>query len=117
MDFAAPPAVIATLQQRIAHGVFGYGGPWPTLTESVLAHLEREYSWPIAPEWIVWLPGFGDGLERGLPRRRWRCADRNADLPRPSFRHRHSPAQSPALRAEGKAMVTGNGINWPSNRR
>jgi cystathionine beta-lyase len=27
MDFAAPPAVIAALQQRIAHGVFGYGGP------------------------------------------------------------------------------------------
>ena len=62
MDFAAPPAVIATLQQRIAHGVFGYGGPWPTLTESVLAHLERKYSWSIAPEWIVWLPGLVTGL-------------------------------------------------------
>jgi cystathionine beta-lyase len=62
MDFAAPPAVIATLQQRIAHGVFGYGGPWPTLTESVLAHLESEYSWSIAPEWIVWLPGLVTGL-------------------------------------------------------
>ena len=62
MDFSAPPAVIATLQQRIEHGVFGYGGPWPTLTESVLAHLESEYSWRIAPEWIVWLPGLVTGL-------------------------------------------------------
>ena len=62
MDFAAPPAVIATLQQRIAHGVFGYGGPWPALTESVLAHLESEYSWRIEPEWMVWLPGLVTGL-------------------------------------------------------
>ena len=62
MDFAAPPPIIAALQQRIAHGVFGYGGPWPSLTESVLAHLESEYSWPVEPEWLVWLPGLVTGL-------------------------------------------------------
>lgn len=62
MDFAAPPAVSAALQQRIAHGVFGYGHPWPTLVESVLAHLESEYRWRIEPEWIVWLPGLVTGL-------------------------------------------------------
>jgi cystathionine beta-lyase len=62
MDFAAPPPVIAALQRRIEHGVFGYGGPWPSLTESVLAHLETEYSWRIEPEWIVWLPGLVSGL-------------------------------------------------------
>jgi len=62
MDFAAPPAVIDALQQRIAHGVFGYSHPWPSLTESVLAHLEGEYDWAIEPEWIVWLPGLVTGL-------------------------------------------------------
>jgi cystathionine beta-lyase len=62
MDFAAPPPVIATLQQRIDHGVFGYGGPWPSLTASVLAHLESEYRWRIEAEWIVWLPGLVTGL-------------------------------------------------------
>jgi cystathionine beta-lyase len=62
MDFAAPPPVISALQQRIAHGVFGYGGPWPSLTESVLAHLKNEYSWPVDPEWLVWLPGLVTGL-------------------------------------------------------
>ena len=62
MDFAAPPAVIDALQQRIAHGVFGYGHPWPSLMESVLAHLEGEYDWAIEPEWIVWLPGLVTGL-------------------------------------------------------
>ena len=48
MDFAAPPAVLDALHRRIEHGVFGYGGPWPSLTESVLAHLENEYGWTIS---------------------------------------------------------------------
>jgi len=62
MDFAAPPAVLDALQQRIAHGVFGYGGAWLSLTESVLTHLETEYGWSIESEWIVWLPGLVSGL-------------------------------------------------------
>ncbi|MBL8427566.1 MAG: PatB family C-S lyase [Dechloromonas sp.] len=62
MDFAAPPAVLDALHRRIEHGVFGYGGPWPSLTESVLAHLQDEYSWSIEPEWLVWLPGLVTGL-------------------------------------------------------
>jgi cystathionine beta-lyase len=62
MDFAAPPAVLDTLHRRIEHGIFGYGGPWPSLTESVLTHLESEYGWTIAPEWLVWLPGLVSGL-------------------------------------------------------
>ncbi len=62
MDFAAPPAVVDALQRRIAHGIFGYGGPWPSLTESVLAHLDGEYGWAIEPQWVVWLPGLVTGL-------------------------------------------------------
>jgi cystathionine beta-lyase len=62
MDFAAPAPVIAAMQRRIEHGVFGYGGPWASLTESVLTHLKNEYSWRIEPEWIVWLPGLVSGL-------------------------------------------------------
>ena len=62
MDFAAPPAVLAALHRRIEHGVFGYGGPWPSLTESVLALLQGEYGWSIEPEWLVWLPGLVTGL-------------------------------------------------------
>ncbi len=62
MDFAAPPAVLAALHRRIEHGVLGYGGPWPSLVASVLAHLESEYDWQIEAEWIVWLPGLVTGL-------------------------------------------------------
>lgn len=62
MDFAAPPAVTAALQARLAHGVFGYGHPWPSLTEAVITHLKSEYDWAIEAKWIVWLPGLVTGL-------------------------------------------------------
>lgn len=62
MDFPAPPAVLAALQERIEHGVFGYGAPSPSLTESVLTHLEREYGWRVEADWLVWLPGLVTGL-------------------------------------------------------
>lgn len=62
MDFAAPPGVLAALHTRIEHGIFGYGSAWPSLTESVLAHLESEYAWRIEAEWLVWLPGLVSGL-------------------------------------------------------
>jgi cysteine-S-conjugate beta-lyase len=62
MDFAAPPAVIEALHRRVDRGVFGYGGPWPSLVEAVQAHLETEYDWRIEAESIVWLPGLVTGL-------------------------------------------------------
>lgn len=62
MDFAAPPAVVAALQARVAHGVFGYAKPRAPLLEATVAHCARRYGWRIEPEWIVWLPGLVPGL-------------------------------------------------------
>lgn len=62
MDFAAAPAVIDALHRRVDQGVFGYSQPWPSLTASVVEHLEREYAWRIEPDWLVWLPGLVTGL-------------------------------------------------------
>jgi cysteine-S-conjugate beta-lyase len=62
MDFAAPPAVVNALQQRIAHGVFGYGHASPSLEAAVITHLQEQYDWTIEREWIVWLPGLVTGL-------------------------------------------------------
>jgi cystathionine beta-lyase len=62
MDFRSPPAVIAALHERIEHGVFGYTHPPQSLVEAVLNHLERDFSWKIQPEWLVWLPGLVCGL-------------------------------------------------------
>ncbi|HQR04965.1 MAG: PatB family C-S lyase [Proteobacteria bacterium] len=62
MDFRAPPAVLAALHRRVDHGVFGYGGPSPSLQDTVRQHLQAEYGWAVEPQWIVWLPGLVAGL-------------------------------------------------------
>ena len=62
MDVAAPPALLAALERRIAHGCLGYAEPWPSLVDSVLDYLQRKYVWTIDPEWLVWLPGLVTGL-------------------------------------------------------
>ena len=62
MDFAAPPAVIAALQSRVAQGCLGYAEPLPSLIEAVRTHLERRYDWSIDPQSLVWLPGLVTGL-------------------------------------------------------
>jgi len=62
MDFRSPPAVIAALHERIAHGVFGYTHAPSTLVEAVLEHLERDFGWQVQPKWLVWLPGLVCGL-------------------------------------------------------
>jgi len=62
MDFLSPPAVIEALQERVAHGVFGYATAPEELVEVVCDRLYREYQWKICPEWLVWLPGLVTGL-------------------------------------------------------
>jgi cystathionine beta-lyase len=62
MDFAAPPAVIEALRQRVDHGVFGYNQPTPSQVDAVVGYLERHFDWRIDPAWIVWLPGLVSGL-------------------------------------------------------
>ncbi len=62
MDFTAPPAVLAALRERVAHGVFGYNQPTARQTEIVLNYLARQFAWTVAPEWIVWLPGLVSGI-------------------------------------------------------
>ncbi len=62
MDFKSPPAVVAALQQRIGHGIFGYARPVPSTVDAVVDALARRYGWQIDPAWIVWLPGLVVGL-------------------------------------------------------
>jgi cystathionine beta-lyase len=63
MDFASPPPVVAALQARAAHGVFGYALVPDSLVAAVVEHLAARYGWRIDPEWLVWLPSVVPGLE------------------------------------------------------
>jgi len=62
MDFRSPPEVIAALQERVAHGVFGYTRPPQELTEAIVKDVADSFSWEIQREWIVYLPGLVCGL-------------------------------------------------------
>ncbi|MGI5978443.1 MAG: MalY/PatB family protein [Oscillospiraceae bacterium] len=58
MDFPAPPEVVAALQERVAHGIYGYGD----LTgETYFAPLRKWYAerfdWKLQREWLVKTPG------------------------------------------------------------
>ena len=62
MDFRSPPEVIAALQARVDHGVFGYARPVPAMTAAVVGMLQARHGWTIEPAWLVWLPGLVVGL-------------------------------------------------------
>ncbi|NIA20523.1 MAG: putative C-S lyase [Anaerolineaceae bacterium] len=62
MDFRSPPEVVEALKGRAEHGVFGYTHPPGELVDCIESMCRRQYGWAIEPEWIVWLPGLGVGL-------------------------------------------------------
>lgn len=62
MDFTSPPAVIEALQQRVAHGVFGYALESMGLKELVAARMEALHGWKITPEDILLVPGVISGF-------------------------------------------------------
>jgi cystathionine beta-lyase len=62
MDFRSPPAVIAAMQRRLDHGVFGYARPVKSTVDAVVEALAQKYGWRIDPAWLVWLPGLVVGL-------------------------------------------------------
>ena len=88
MDFAAPPAVIDAITQRLAHPVLGYGQAPASVADAVIDHLERHYDWRIEAEGgssgcLVWSPA----PTCRLSRRRW-CQNNHAIRPfsAPRFR-------------------------------
>jgi len=62
MDFKSSPAIISALQERVAHGVFGYARPVKATVDAVVDACARNYGWKIDGSWIVWLPGLVCGL-------------------------------------------------------
>jgi len=62
-DYKTAPAVIEALQERIAHGVFGYTHqPTADVKEAIVYHLKTQHDWDIDAEWIVPLNSIVSGL-------------------------------------------------------
>ncbi|NLE46455.1 MAG: putative C-S lyase [Chloroflexi bacterium] len=62
MDFAAPPAVIDALRERVHHGVFGYCRQPSELNEVIQARLAQLYDWRVRAEDIFLIPGVMRGV-------------------------------------------------------
>ncbi len=62
-DFEVAPEIVEALQQRVAHGVFGYSEqPTEGAQDAIKYHLESQYGWKIDKSWIVPLPSLVSGL-------------------------------------------------------
>ena len=61
-DFEAAPAIISALQERIAHGVFGYSRPSARLINLIIQRMHEKYGWHIERDWLIFMPGVVPGL-------------------------------------------------------
>lgn len=57
MDFAAPPAVVRAMHNRVEHGVFGYTLQTDSYREAISSWMNIRHNWSIQPQWIQFCPG------------------------------------------------------------
>ena len=57
MDFLAPEPVLRALQERVEHGIFGYGQEPPELRPVIVERLHQHYGWEVSPEALIFWPG------------------------------------------------------------
>ena len=62
MDFLSAPEIIAALQERAAHGVFGYTVPPKSTVDEAIEYLQAHHGCAVAAEQIVWFPGLVPAL-------------------------------------------------------
>ena len=62
MDFKSPPAVIEALEERAAHGIYGYSIPADCYYEAVQDWMARRYGLPVDRDWIVMTSGVVNAL-------------------------------------------------------
>jgi cystathionine beta-lyase len=62
MDFQAPPPVIAALEQRAQHGIYGYPLRPASYYEAIIEWMRKRHGWEIKGEWIAHSPGVVTGL-------------------------------------------------------
>ncbi|MFZ4483145.1 MAG: MalY/PatB family protein [Chthoniobacterales bacterium] len=62
MDFVSPPEVVAALQARATHGVFGYTIPPRSTVEAAMAYLATQHGTEVTADQIVWFPGLVPAL-------------------------------------------------------
>ncbi|MGJ3243344.1 MAG: MalY/PatB family protein [Opitutales bacterium] len=62
MDFLSPPPVIAALEARARHGVYGYTQAPGEAVDAVLGYLRNRHGLEVDPAELIWLPGLVPAL-------------------------------------------------------
>lgn len=57
MDFRTAPAIVEALQERVAHGIFGYTKVPETYYDAVVRWFGDRHHWQINPRWIIYTSG------------------------------------------------------------
>lgn len=57
MDFRTAPAIVEALQERVAHGIFGYTKVPEAYYDAVVRWFENRHRWLINPQWIIYTSG------------------------------------------------------------
>lgn len=57
MDFEAAPCITKALQQRVAHGIFGYTLVPDSYYVSIINWFKRRHQWNIKRQWIIYTTG------------------------------------------------------------
>ncbi|MEA4925528.1 MAG: MalY/PatB family protein [Syntrophomonadaceae bacterium] len=63
MDFKSAPEIIAALEERVRHGVFGYSGGCAVWDDSLIGWMNRRWGWEVKREWIFPSPGVVPALD------------------------------------------------------
>ena len=66
MDFRAPECVIQALQERVEHGIFGYGFIPEGLKEAIIQHLADYQQWTVKPSDIDFISGVVTGFTHAI---------------------------------------------------
>jgi cystathionine beta-lyase len=66
MDFRCPKAVVQSLQERVDHGIFGYGRPPEGLIEVIIQHLLDFQNWVVDPDQIEFVCGVVTGFSHAI---------------------------------------------------
>jgi cystathionine beta-lyase len=66
MDFPVPAEITEAIKKRIAHEVYGYTLATDSYYDSIRGWMERRYSWPVAREWILTVPGVVPAINLAL---------------------------------------------------
>ena len=57
MDFRAAPAILKAIQERAAHGIFGYSHIPPAWNEAICGWWQRRHNFALSPDWLIFCTG------------------------------------------------------------